>query len=211
MFLPQKLSWDLAPILYKIYPLVDNVSRAMTKLVHQDPSCSLTVNIQGENWWKFFSLFFSDLGIAMSTGGSARWTRGSTTMTVYRCKDCESCKYKDERLDLENFAIIAEIQNKTNTIPGVTVEFVASDSHMTVCFEQANFCPEEIYGISNETVPPKFWSGILNTGGMLAGNLVINWWKTFLRGNGTVLYVGRQQGLWMTKLEWLGFFCEKKS
>lgn len=110
----------------------------------------------------------------MSIGGSARWTRGSTTMTVYRCEDCESCKYKDGRIDCKNFAVIAEKQNKTNTIPGVAVEFVANESHITVCFEQANFCPEEIYGISDETEPPKSWCGILNTGGMLAGNLVIN-------------------------------------
>lgn len=109
--------------------------------------------------------------IAMSAAGPARLTRGSTTMTVYRCEDSESCKCKDERIDFKNFTKIAEIHNKINTIPGVTVELVINESHITVCFERANFCPEEIYGISDETEPPKHWCGILNSGGNGGGNI----------------------------------------
>ncbi|XP_054501261.2 uncharacterized protein LOC129128161 [Agelaius phoeniceus] len=109
--------------------------------------------------------------VAVSTSGPARWTRGSTTMTVYRCKDCESCKCKDGRIDFKNFTRIAEIQNKKNIIPGVTVELVTNESHITVCFEQANFCPEEVYGILDETEPPKLWCGILNSGENGGGNI----------------------------------------
>lgn len=92
-------------------------------------------------------------------------------MTVYRCKDCESCKCKDGKIDFKNSTTIAKIHNKTNTSPGVTVELVINESHITVCFEQANFCPEEIYGILDETEPPKFWCGILNSRENGGGNI----------------------------------------
>ncbi|XP_030915837.1 uncharacterized protein LOC115948281 [Geospiza fortis] len=109
--------------------------------------------------------------IAMSAAGPARWTRGSTTMTLYHCKDCESCKCKDRIIDFNNFTKIAEIQNKKNTIPGVKVELMTNESHITVCFEQANSCPEEIYGVLDETEPPKSWCGILNSRENGGGNI----------------------------------------
>ncbi|XP_059341962.1 uncharacterized protein LOC132081980 isoform X1 [Ammospiza nelsoni] len=109
--------------------------------------------------------------IAMSTAGPAGWTRGSKAMAVYRCEDWESCKRKDEGIDFNDCTKIAEIQHKKSTIPGVTVELMANESHITVCFEQANFCPEEIYGIWDETVPPKHWCGILNCGENGGGNI----------------------------------------
>lgn len=92
-------------------------------------------------------------------------------MEVYRCKDCESCKCKDGIIDFNNCTRIAKIQHKKNTIPGVTVELTANESHITVCFEQTNFCPEEIYGISDQTEPPKLSCGILNCGENGGGNI----------------------------------------
>ncbi|KAM3660382.1 uncharacterized protein VK521_011701 isoform 2-T2 [Ammospiza maritima maritima] len=109
--------------------------------------------------------------IAMSTAGPAGRTLGSTNMTVYRCEDWESCKRKDEGIDFNDCTKIAEIQHKKSTIPGVTVELMANESHITVCFEQANFCPEEVYGISHQTEPPKLSCGILNCGENGGGNI----------------------------------------
>ncbi|XP_041283320.1 uncharacterized protein LOC121348154 isoform X2 [Onychostruthus taczanowskii] len=100
--------------------------------------------------------------IAVSNAGPAKGTQGSTTMTVHYCKDCKSCMHEDGRISLENFKIIGEIPNKTNTIP--TVELVANKSHVTVCFHQANSSLEGIYGIWVKTAPSKLWCGILNSG-----------------------------------------------
>ncbi|XP_018774694.2 uncharacterized protein LOC108962686 isoform X1 [Serinus canaria] len=103
--------------------------------------------------------------IAMSNVDPTKGTQGSTTMAVYYCKDYESCKCKNGKINFENFTKIAEIKNKINTIPDVTVELVTNKSHITVCFEQANSHLEGIYGIfSDETDPPKLWCGILNSG-----------------------------------------------
>ncbi|XP_038013333.1 uncharacterized protein LOC119709514 isoform X2 [Motacilla alba alba] len=110
--------------------------------------------------------------IAMSNAGPAKGTQGSTNMAVYYCKDYESCKCKNGRINFKNFIKIAEIQNKTNTIPDVTVELVINKSHISVCFEQANSSLEGIYGIfSDKTDPPKLWCGILNSEENEGGNI----------------------------------------
>lgn len=96
----------------------------------------------------------------MSTVGSAEGTpnssSGNTNVTVYHCKDC-----KLSPCSFEKFDKIAET-HKT------FLDVVTNETHVTVCFEQANSYVEGIYGI--------FWKraggagiscGILNSGGML--------------------------------------------
>lgn len=96
----------------------------------------------------------------MSTVGSAEGTpnssSGNTNVTVYHCKDCKSSTCSFEKFDK-----IAET-HKT------FLDVVTNETHVTVCFEQANSYVEGIYGI--------FWKraggagiscGILNSGGML--------------------------------------------
>ncbi|XP_058708414.1 uncharacterized protein LOC131585845 isoform X2 [Poecile atricapillus] len=94
---------------------------------------------------------------------------GSTTVTVYHCKDYKSCTCKSRENNFKNFTIIAETQNKT--FSDVLTELVTNETHMTVCFEQENSCLEGIYGV--------FWQkaggaglscGILNYGENGRGN-----------------------------------------
>ncbi|XP_014111279.1 PREDICTED: uncharacterized protein LOC106628363 isoform X2 [Pseudopodoces humilis] len=105
--------------------------------------------------------------IAMPTVGPAE---GSTTVTVYHCKDYKSCTCKSRENNFKNFTIIAETQNKT--FSDVLIELVTNETHMTVCFEQENSCLEGIYGV--------FWQkaggaglscGILNYGENGRGNI----------------------------------------
>ncbi|CAN8194264.1 unnamed protein product [Coccothraustes coccothraustes] len=110
--------------------------------------------------------------IAMSNAGPAKGTQGNTTVEVYYCKNKEICECKNERINFKNFTKIAVIQNKTNTNPDLAIELVTNESHISVCFEQANSSIEGIYGIySKETYPPKLWCGILNSGENGRGNI----------------------------------------
>ncbi|XP_056361636.1 uncharacterized protein LOC130260360 isoform X4 [Oenanthe melanoleuca] len=83
--------------------------------------------------------------IAMSTVGTEGTEDYSTEVTVYRCRDCNSCTCKSGANDFENFNIIADTQN--NRFSDVIIELVTNKTHTTVCFEEPNFCLEETYGI----------------------------------------------------------------
>ncbi|XP_016158314.1 PREDICTED: uncharacterized protein LOC101812190 isoform X4 [Ficedula albicollis] len=82
----------------------------------------------------------------MSTVGTAeRIEDFSTEVTVYRCRNCNSCTCKSGANDFENFKKIADTQN--NIFSDVIIELETNKTHTTVCFEEPNFCLEEVYGI----------------------------------------------------------------
>lgn len=102
--------------------------------------------------------------IALSIVGPAEATEDySTEVTVYRCRDCNSCTCKNGQNDFENFEKFAGTQNETFS-DGI-VDLVTNKTHIVVCFEERNFCLKEIYGIFwKKTSGSGLSCGILRSG-----------------------------------------------
>lgn len=87
--------------------------------------------------------------IAMSSDDPAKGTKdsssGSTTVTVYHCKDCESSTCQARAISFENFEKIAETQ--TMPFSNGVIEIVTTETHILVCFKQEKSFLEGIFGI----------------------------------------------------------------
>lgn len=103
--------------------------------------------------------------------GAKDSSSGSTTVTVYHCKDCESSTCQSSAISFENFEKIAETQDRlfSNTI----IELNTTKTRILVCFKQANPFLEGIFGIVWKKAREAGHScGILNSG----GNAVLGAW-----------------------------------
>ncbi|XP_050175110.1 uncharacterized protein LOC126641961 [Myiozetetes cayanensis] len=85
--------------------------------------------------------------VAMASDHPAERTHdsssGKTTVTVYCCKDCEISKC--ETGSFERFIKIAETENEV--FSNGIIDLVTGETHILMCFQQANTFPEGIYGI----------------------------------------------------------------
>lgn len=99
--------------------------------------------------------------------GTQHSSSGKTTVTVYHCKDCKRSACELRAKSSKEFKKIAETQNKASS--DEKIKLVTNETHITVCFEQANSYTEGIYRVvwekAGEAGRP---CGILNSGGMYA-------------------------------------------
>ncbi|KAM4890013.1 uncharacterized protein FYW23_010345 [Sylvia borin] len=119
------------------------------------------------------ALAASHPNIAVSIAGHVEGTADSSSdnpdVTLYRCKDCRSCICKPRGNSFENFARIANTQNKI--FSNVTIELTTNETHITVCFEHANSCLKGVYGVAwKRPGGAGVACGILNSGENGRGN-----------------------------------------
>ncbi|XP_066188197.1 uncharacterized protein [Sylvia atricapilla] len=119
------------------------------------------------------ALAASHPNIAMSIAGHVEGTAdssfGNPDVTLYRCKDCQSCICKPRGNSFKNFTRIANTQNKT--FSSVAIELMTNETHITVCFEHANSCLKGVYGVAwKRPGGAGVACGILNSGENGRGN-----------------------------------------